>query len=565
MGITRFEETLMKCSALLAEARTIDAPENAQSVELMQPFFGFNKVLLRRENTADGQIIDTVVYFDNNRPTNDKHVFTVTFPENSGIYATYMVFQDENAEKLDADSAQRLQLYLTLLHGANERQCLSNDALFYRYHDPQTHHMNMNFFADRCDYYIRNHTIGNYVAMSVNICGFTNLNLAIGSKNCDIVLVEYMNFLKEGLGEDEVVSRNTGDEFALLIKKEHLAKILEKLSETQISYGRDVSQQVSVSSEAGIYVLDDEIDSYHHIIQAISAAMNAAKSSLHLQVAYYDKATAQATEKKKYYETRFDSAVADGELHVFFQPKVSLKDYKLIGAEALSRWIIDSKIVPPDDFIPVLEETSKICRLDFFVLDHVCKSISEWISHGVTPVKVSVNLSRKHLGNPNVVDDILNIIDKYKVPHRYIEIELTETTVDADFEALKSLVFGLRDRGIECSVDDFGTGYSSLSLIREVPFKVLKIDKSFLGGESDESDRKRAMMKHVIGMASDLGMECIAEGVERMDHVQLLKENRCYMAQGFLFNKPIPQEEFEIILSGQSDADHVEQINQNVG
>ena len=141
------------------------------------------------------------------------------------------------------------------------------------------------------------------------------------------------------------------------------------------------------------------------------------------------------------------------------------------------------------------------------------------------------------------------MLDKYEVPHEYIEVELTETTIDADFAALKEIVHGLRSKGIESSVDDFGMGYSSLSLIRDVPFKVLKIDKSFLSDKNMESDeRQRAMMKHVISMANDLGMECIAEGVESMEHVQLLKENKCYMAQGFLFNRPIPQEEFESIL-----------------
>lgn len=143
---------------------------------------------------------------------------------------------------------------------------------------------------------------------------------------------------------------------------------------------------------------------------------------------------------------------------------------------------------------------------------------------------------------------IVAVIDQYQVPHEYIEVELTETTVDADFEALKQLVYGLRDNGIESSVDDFGMGYSSLSLIRDVPFKVLKIDKSFLGDKDMDSARQRSMMKHVIHMANDLGMECIAEGVESMEHVQVLKENKCYMAQGFLFNRPIPKGEFEKML-----------------
>ena len=156
-----------------------------------------------------------------------------------------------------------------------------------------------------------------------------------------------------------------------------------------------------------------------------------------------------------------------------------------------------------------------------------------------------MNFSRRNLANQNLASDIIHRIDSYQVPHEYIEVELTETTIDADFEALKKLVFELKENEVECSVDDFGMGYSSLSLIRDVPFKVLKIDKSFLSGKISESERQRAMMRHVISMANDLGMDCIAEGVENMDHVQILKENKCFMAQGFLFNRPIPKKEFE--------------------
>jgi EAL domain-containing protein (putative c-di-GMP-specific phosphodiesterase class I) len=292
------------------------------------------------------------------------------------------------------------------------------------------------------------------------------------------------------------------------------------------------------------------VDSYHHIFQAISAALNVAKSSVQLQFSYYDPLSADAGERKKFYEEEFGKALQSGDIHVFYQPKVSLKDYDLIGAEALSRWIVNGKVVPPDSFIPILEETTRICELDFYVLEHVCRSIREWIDRGLTPVKVSVNFSRRHLSNPNLVADIVGMLDKYGVPHEYIEAELTETTVDADFVALKQIVYDLQEEGIQSSVDDFGMGYSSLSLIRDVPFKVLKIDKSFLGDKNKEPDeRQRAMMKHVISMANDLGMECIAEGVESMEHVQLLKENKCYMAQGYLFNRPIPRDEFEGILA----------------
>ena len=137
------------------------------------------------------------------------------------------------------------------------------------------------------------------------------------------------------------------------------------------------------------------------------------------------------------------------------------------------------------------------------------------------------------------------IIDRYHVPLEYIEIELTETAMDVDFGELKNIVYGLHEQGISTSVDDFGMGYSSLNLIRELPWNVLKIDKSFLPEEKDDSLQKYVMLKHLIALSQDMGLECIVEGVETVEHVKLIKENNCYLAQGFYFDKPLPVYEFE--------------------
>ena len=544
-----FEERMLECGTMLSMAQTVDAQENWDAVACFQPFFGFGRLVMRRTDAAHGQVLRELVYYEDEREV-ELHPFEFTSKEYHGVDVTYLVYPAVGEPFWTGAEARKLMFCLMMLHQANERQELVHDSIFYRYHDPQTHHTNMNFYADRCDEYIKNHTIADYTALAVNLSNFTNLNLKIGSGNCDTVLVKYMNLLKGGLDEDEVVSRYSGDQFALLIHKEHLDQILEILRGVNIQYGPDKQDVVLISAEAGIYNLHNEVSNYHHIIQAISSALNTAKNSIQLQFAYYDRSTVDSALRRKYFESQFEKALKHEDIQIYFQPKVSLKDYELIGAEALSRWIVDGKVVPPDSFIPILEETSRICQLDFYVLEHVCRSMHSWISHGVKPVKVSVNFSRRHLSNQNLVREIVAVLDRYEVPHQYLEVELTETTIDADFEALKSLVYELRENGIEASVDDFGTGYSSLSLIRDVPFKVLKIDKSFLGDANMQSARERSMIKHVISMASDLGMYCICEGVESMEHVQLLKENKCYMAQGYFFNRPLPQDEFEQVLLG---------------
>ena len=242
------------------------------------------------------------------------------------------------------------------------------------------------------------------------------------------------------------------------------------------------------------------------------------------------------------------------EPHIFvcYQPKMNYATGRMIGAEALMRWKHpEFGMQYPSDFIPVLESGMEICTLDFYMLDHVCRDIRKWLDEGRNLVKISVNLSRVHLGDEQLLEKVIGIIDKNNVPHEYIEIELTETTTDVDFGELRGIVAGLHRNSISASVDDFGIGYSSLTLIKELPWDVLKIDKSFLPDGSINDKQKTVMLGHVISMAQGLGLECIVEGVETSEQVELLRGFNCFHAQGYYFDKPLPKAEFENKLGHQ--------------
>lgn len=242
----------------------------------------------------------------------------------------------------------------------------------------------------------------------------------------------------------------------------------------------------------------------------------------------------------------FPVAMQNREILVFYQPKINIESNSLIGAEALSRWYHNGKLIMPAEFIPVLEQSMDICKLDFYVLDCVCRDLRRWLDEGKPAVRISVNLSRRHLIDLDLLDHILSIIDRNRVPHRYIEIELTETTSDVEFKDLKRIVKGLQDAGISTSVDDFGIGYSSLNLIREIPWDILKVDKNFLPkDESATHNRQNVMFRHVVNMAREIGLTCVAEGVETKEQVCVLRNNGCDIAQGFYFDKPLPVREFE--------------------
>lgn len=197
-----------------------------------------------------------------------------------------------------------------------------------------------------------------------------------------------------------------------------------------------------------------------------------------------------------------------------------------------------------------MERGYDICRLDFYMLDSVCRDLRRWLDARLPVVGISVNLSRRHLVDPDLFEHIVEIIDRHSIPHDLFEIELTETTTDVEYRDLKRVVADLQASGISASVDDFGVGYSSLNLIKQIPWDVLKLDKSILPQEGDDEARGGRMFAHVIAMAHEMGLTCVAEGVETEDQLDIMRQYGCRIAQGFLFDRPMPVEDFEQRLRG---------------
>lgn len=396
--------------------------------------------------------------------------------------------------------------------------------------------------------------IGQYAACFFNIRRMSIINSQIGRDNGTKLLKKYLTALQGLLQADGCVCRLSGDNFLMLFHKEKVFKVTEYLEESIVELNDSENTRITMGTHAGYYMIPADCSGVTEIMDRISMAFNTAKYIKRIPKVFFNDEIKESIEKEKKVESKFAEGIEKEEFLVYYQPKVSLHNYQLVGAEALCRWQRGDELIPPGQFIPVLERSSLICTLDFYMLEHVCRDISRWIREGKPVVKVSINLSRVHLGDPDLLRRVIEIVDKYDVPHRYIEIELTETTTDVDFMELKNIVTGFRMQGLSVSIDDFGVGYSSLNLIREIPWNVLKIDRSFLqmSKESDDEDaQKKVVLKHIIGMAQNLGLECIAEGVENIEQVALLKENNCYNAQGYLFDRPLPCKEFEERLEGQ--------------
>ena len=244
-------------------------------------------------------------------------------------------------------------------------------------------------------------------------------------------------------------------------------------------------------------------------------------------------------------EDDMEKALENHEFQVYLQPKYSTKKEELSAAEALVRWTHPVLgFISPGKFIPIFERNGFILQLDDYMLTEVAKLQAAWMADGKKLVPISVNVSRAHFAEENLAEHICSVVDKFKVPHEYIELELTESAFFDDKAVLLTTVRKLKDFGFKVSMDDFGAGYSSLNSLKELPLDIIKLDAEFFRSV-DDVERSNLIVGQTISLAKKLGMEIVAEGIETRDQVDFLAKQDCDLIQGFYFSKPLPVQEFE--------------------
>ena len=498
------------------------------------------------DSTCDSAIIKSAphIYYDDGNADSTR---VLKFTENNvrACKANYSFMQSKSGQDWSDEEVQQIEAFEKLIYTFCDRSYASTIAKDLSMFDNDLMVYPLTFFLATVKNLIRQGRIGEFGGVYFNIKHFSSINDRFGRDCATNIMKQFIHGIQEKILYEECICRVGGDNFVVLFKKDNLNIIKNYLSGMPITFNDE--EAVTVTTTAGYYMIPEATESATDVMDRISTAYQLAKSVYKRPFLFYDDEIMQHQTHVKEIEMMFPSAIENEEFKVFYQPKTQLNNYQLAGAEALCRWFRNGKVISPGEFIPVLEGSKAICTLDFYMLDHVCRDIRRWLDEGREAVKVSVNLSRLHLGDEDLLESILRIIDKYKVTHHFIEIELTETTTDVDYKELKKIVYGLREQDISTSVDDFGVGYSSLNLIREMPWNVLKIDKSFLPTQEEENNdpSKVKMLRHIITMSQDLGLECIVEGVETAEQVKLLKDCKCYLAQGFYFDRPLPVKEFE--------------------
>lgn len=383
-----------------------------------------------------------------------------------------------------------------------------------------------------------------FAILYIDIDRFKNVNDTFGHHIGDRLLREVAKRLKKEIRKRDIISRNGGDEFLLLMLdishteiKEAAQRILDTLSKPLCVEG----YECFITASIGVSLFPINGRDVKTLIQHADQAMYRAKEQGKNIFEFYNKGMNSNFQKWLILERELHYAIERNQLSLFYQPQIDLKSFTLTGWEALARWYHPKYgWIPPAEFIHLAEESDLIMQLGEWILDTACRQNKDWQLEGYPPVRMSVNLSAKQFNRKNIVQTISNVLNATGLSPRWLELEITESMA-MNINYTLPMLHRLKDIGISISIDDFGTGYSSLNYLKQFPIDTLKIDQIFvhdLGRAIEDS----SIIRTIISMAHHLGLKVIAEGVEMEGQLNLLKEYDCHEGQGFFFSRPLPPE-----------------------
>lgn len=387
--------------------------------------------------------------------------------------------------------------------------------------------------------------LSQYSGIVFNIKDFKYVNQKVGARAGDEVLRLYAQSYVRRMKKGDYIFGTGGDNFFALVKKGREQEFLDAMAQKKVELEYEgKKQEISIAARAGIYPIREN-DNIYEAMNCSTLALNEAKAQANLDYQWFEDDMFDTMIREKEILNLFPDALAGNEFVVYYQPKVNIENDTLYGAEALVRWFREDKMISPGVFIPVLEKNNMITELDFYVFEQVCKNIRKWCDEGIGVVRISSNFSKLHLKNPYFAEEILDIMEKYEINPKYIDIELTESSGFYDQKALNVFVEKMNEAGVAVSIDDFGTGYSSLSLLKELDVEVVKMDKTFFDGLESGDDVDRKMVQNVIQMVQDLGKDVVCEGIETENQKDMIKSYHAKIVQGYYYDKPLPRGMFE--------------------
>ncbi len=394
---------------------------------------------------------------------------------------------------------------------------------------------------------------GKIVALMIlDLDNFKDVNDTLGHDVGDELLKRVAAILKKSSRKVDTIVRLGGDEFAIIADDldridgvvVHANRILGALSEPQLINGHEVHPGASI----GITSYPQDARDPDVLLKNADLALYRAKAEGRGNIQLYRHELHLKVIERNAIERDLRTAIAENQFVLYYQLKVNTETGAIVGAEALIRWHHPERgMIPPDVFIPVAEQNGSICKMTDWVMEEACAEIRRMMDKGLEPVSIAVNVSALDLRRPDFTDQVAATLVRAGVSPKYLEIEVTESTVMHDVDQVIGTLRRLRALGVSISIDDFGTGYSSLAYLKQFPVQTLKIDRSFISDMTDDAN-SQAIPKLIVDLARNLGVSVIAEGVETEDQRERLLSMGCGQAQGYLFSPPVPSAAFSEML-----------------
>lgn len=441
---------------------------------------------------------------------------------------------------------------------ALEKSAWENKLYLQAHYDPLTQLPNRQLLNDRLHQAIKRSTRekSSFPVMFLDLDRFKTVNDSLGHSSGDKLLLMVSQRLIVALREEDTVARLGGDEFIIYLATtenqheiySHVSQIARKILATIAQPFAIDNQDVHVSGSIGIATFPNDGDNVETLLKNADSAMYHAKSEGRNNFQFYSKELNEKAMQTLVMETNLHQALGNNEFELYYQAKVETNTGKILGAEALIRWIHPEQgMIRPDQFIPVAEDTGLITRIGEWTLHEACHQNKTWQDKGLPKIKISVNLSPRQFQHQSLIDLVGEALAKSELAPVYLDLEIVEGTAMHDIEQTIASLQQLKKLGLSISIDDYGTGYSTLSYLKQFPVDTLKIDMSFIRNLV-ESSGDRAIVSSTILLAHNLGLSVVAEGVEDAQQLELLQNLDCDEIQGYYFSRPLPADEFSKLL-----------------
>lgn len=423
-----------------------------------------------------------------------------------------------------------------------------NDLQAERYratHDPLTGLYNKEFFYEKVRQRLDEQPEEQFILICSDIGNFKMVNDVFGTECGDRVLIRIARALHEMCKPDQIYGRIDNDGFALLMKKsDYGEEYFQNVPQSKVYVEKDIEYPIRLY--LGVYEIVQKDLPVSVMCDRAKMAIATIKGNYQKRLAYYDEKLRQSVLNEQEIMGELDDAIASGQFHIYLQAQVNGQG-ESHGAEALVRWIHPKKgYLPPSAFIDILEKNGAIVRLDRYIWELACQKLREWTDEGREDMYLSVNISPKDFYFIDIYETFTSLVEQYGINPGRLHLEITETSVMTDVQQRIKIIERLQAYGFIVEMDDFGSGYSSLNMLKEIHVNVLKVDMVFLR-KTTEMERSRKILRTIIALAQELGMETIVEGVETSEQLEFLKSISCDIFQGYYFAKPMEVSQFEEI------------------